>query len=104
MPEVRPATADDLPAIGALLAAAFADDPVWTWMTGPRSDWTPRATDWFSREAGAKLRGHAEVLVDDTCRGAAIWAPPTAGAPPPVRRSPSPSRRCASSVDGPCRA
>ena len=76
MPEVRPATADDLPAIGASLAAAFADDPVWTWMTGPRADWTPRATDWFSREAGAKLRGHAEVLVDDRCRGTAIWAPP----------------------------
>ncbi|MCB0971639.1 MAG: GNAT family N-acetyltransferase [Acidimicrobiales bacterium] len=76
MPEVRPATDDDLPALGASLAAAFADDPVWTWMAGPHADWTARATTWFAREADAKRRGHAEVLVDDECRGAAIWAPP----------------------------
>lgn len=76
MPEVRPATAADLPAIGASLAAAFADDPVWTWMTGPRADWTPRAAAWFARECDLQRRGRSEVLVDDAGRGAAIWAPP----------------------------
>ena len=76
MPDVRPATPADLPAIGRALAAAFDGDPVWSHLASPKSDWTPRASAWFSAEAKVQLRGHGKVLVDDQVRGAAVWAPP----------------------------
>ncbi|MBA3281059.1 MAG: hypothetical protein H0U29_02405, partial [Acidimicrobiia bacterium] len=76
MPTVRPATPDDLPRVGTVLAAAFADDPVWSWMAPPSVHWADRAAAWFSTEAAIQLRGHGEVLVDDSVRGAAIWSPP----------------------------
>lgn len=76
MPDVRPATPADLPAVGRTLAAAFDGDPVWSYLASPRADWSARAGAWFEAEARAQLRGHGEVLVDDACRGAAIWAPP----------------------------
>jgi GNAT superfamily N-acetyltransferase len=74
--DVRDATPDDLPAIGRVLAAAFADDPVWTWITSPRTDWSRRAAAWFSAVARLQLKGHGTVLVDEGLRGAAIWTPP----------------------------
>ncbi|MCB1028234.1 MAG: hypothetical protein KDB24_10790, partial [Microthrixaceae bacterium] len=76
MVEIRAATPADLPAIGRALAAAFADDPVWAYMTSPRANWRARAAAWFEADARAQLRGHGEVLVDDSVRGAAIWSPP----------------------------
>ena len=76
MSGVRPATPDDLPRIGSVLAAAFADDPVWNHITSPRADWTTRAAAWFEADARAQMRGHGEVLVDEEVRGAAIWSPP----------------------------
>ncbi len=76
MPLVRPAIADELPQVGAALAAAFASDPVWGWMASPRAVWPERAAAWFETEARVQLEGHGEVLVDDQLRGAAIWAPP----------------------------
>jgi GNAT superfamily N-acetyltransferase len=76
VPDVRPATEDDLPAIGRALAAAFADDPVWAWMTSPKADWHRRSATWFEAEARVQMRGHGSVLVDEGVHGAAIWAPP----------------------------
>jgi ribosomal protein S18 acetylase RimI-like enzyme len=76
MVEIRPATPDDVPDLGRILAAAFADDPVWQWLASPRADWTRRATAWFEAEARSQLAGHGEVLVDSDGRGCAIWAPP----------------------------
>ena len=76
MPEVRPATDADLPAIGRALAAAFEDDPVWSWLASPSVDWPTRAAAWFEAEARNQLQGHGTVLVDDDVRGAAIWSPP----------------------------
>lgn len=91
MPDVRSAIPEDLPRIGRVLAAAFADDPVWNYMTSPRADWPTRAAAWFEAEARAQLRGHGEVLVDcgrgyaavgspvaggTPVRGVAIWSPP----------------------------
>lgn len=76
MPTVRSATPDELPRVGAALAAAFADDPVWSHLASPKADWTRRASAWFSAEAGAQLAGHGEVLVDDDLHGAALWSPP----------------------------
>ena len=76
MPEVRPATEAELPAVGRVLAAAFEDDPIWGYLTSPRADWTPRATAWFEADARTRMKGHGEVLVDDELRGAALWASP----------------------------
>ncbi|MCU1497661.1 MAG: family N-acetyltransferase [Acidimicrobiales bacterium] len=76
MPTVRPAAPDELPRVGAILADAFAADPVWAWMASPRADWSERAAAWFATDARLQLDGHGEVLVDDQLRGAAIWAPP----------------------------
>ncbi len=75
MPTVRAATANDLPQVGRALAAAFADDPVWTWLA-PRATWADRAPGWFATEARLQLEGHGEVLVTDDGRGAAVWSPP----------------------------
>lgn len=76
MPEIRPATEADLPAIGRSLAAAFDGDPVWSWLASAKADWPRDAARWFEADARVQLRGHGEVLVDDDVRGAAIWAPP----------------------------
>lgn len=81
MPDVRPATTADLPAIGRVLAAAFADDPLSRYMASPKADWAAQAPPWFEANARAQLRGHGEVWVDGSegstgVRGAAIWSPP----------------------------
>ncbi len=76
MPDVRPATPADLPAIGRTLAAAFDGDPVWNHLASPKADWSRRASAWFEAEARTQLKGHGEVLVDDEVRGAAIWVEP----------------------------
>ena len=78
VPTIRPATSDDLPAVGRALAAAFDDDPVWNWLRSPRADWATHAPAWFAKEAEVQLKGRGEVLVDDELRGAAIWSPPLA--------------------------
>lgn len=76
MPTVRTATAEEIEGVGANLAAAFAGDPIWSWLASPKADWSARAAAWFAAEARLQLEGHGEVLVDDAQRGAAIWAPP----------------------------
>jgi ribosomal protein S18 acetylase RimI-like enzyme len=62
--------------VGAILAAAFADDPVFQWLVPSERRWGKRAPAWFATEARIQLRLHAEVLVDDALHGAALWAPP----------------------------
>lgn len=76
MPTVRPAAPHELPAVGALLAAAFADDPVWSWLAPNPATWARRAPHWFTAEVRSHHRGPGEVLVDDQLRGAALWSPP----------------------------
>lgn len=78
MPEVRRATVAELPRVGQALAAAFADDPVWSWLVSPTIDWAARAPGFYAAEARLRLgdEGNGEVLVDDQLRGAALWAGP----------------------------
>lgn len=72
----RIATRGDVPALGAALAAAFATDPVWRWVTGDDPDrWAARATGAFAPEVAAKLRYGHTYTTDDRA-GAALWAPP----------------------------
>lgn len=75
MPDSRRAAPTDFPAAGRALAAAFADDPVWSWLGTPRA-WSRHAPRWFETVARQQQRGHGEVLVDGDGHGAAIWASP----------------------------
>lgn len=75
-PKVRRATREELPAVGRSLAAAFHDDPVWTWLAPSNRTWMDRATRWFTAELVAQFSGPAEIWVDDDLAGAAVWAAP----------------------------
>ena len=73
----RLATADDLPAFSATMAAAFHNDPVFMW-------WIPDAErrreilpGFFRLVAASNLPG-GEVYTEDEVVGGAIWAPPDA--------------------------
>lgn len=72
---IRPATGDELEAVGRVLARAFVDDPLWTWIAPP-GGWESGVARWFEAEARNRASQGAEVLVDDDLRGAAIWAGP----------------------------
>lgn len=76
MPTVRDARPDDLPAIGRTLAAAFADDPVWAFLTPKPHRYRRSAPRFFSVDAAAGAGPHGRVLVDDQVRGVAVWAAP----------------------------
>jgi len=76
VPTVRLATHHELPQVGANLAAAFADDPVWNHLSPGTARWDKRAPGWFTADATARHVGIGEVLVDDQLRGAALWAAP----------------------------
>jgi len=78
MRDVRTATAADGDAVSAVLAGAFADDPVSTWMIpdpARRSQLLPAFFALFT-EAFVPL-GVSEVVDGrDAITGAALWAPP----------------------------
>lgn len=74
MPDVCRAAPSDLPAAGRALAAAFADDPVWSWLV-PQRAWDRHAPRWFESVARQQL-ARGEVLIDTDGHGAAIWASP----------------------------
>ena len=78
MRDVRTATAADGDAVSAVLAGAFADDPVFTWMIpdpARRSQLLPAFFALFT-EAFVPL-GVSEVVDGrDAITGAALWAPP----------------------------
>lgn len=75
-PKVRPATREDLPAVGRALAAAFHDDPIWRWIAPESRRWAELAARWFTAEATAQFEGHGRVFVDDDGMGAAVWVEP----------------------------
>lgn len=75
MPEVRTATAADLPAIGKTLSRVFDGDPVWDFLVPRRDRWRARAAAFFSTDTANRLR-HGMVFVEQDCQGAALWAPP----------------------------
>lgn len=67
---------DDRAAIAAILAAAFADDPVWSWMI-PESRRGRRLAALFGVLAEhALIAGHAYLTADR--RAVALWSPPNA--------------------------
>lgn len=80
---VRPAGDGDVPAIRSMLARAFDDDPVATYLFP--SAWRRPAglRTFFGQQLTRDLLPHGGVFTTDGCLGAALWAPP--GKPPPSR-------------------
>jgi GNAT superfamily N-acetyltransferase len=74
--EARQATDGDIRPLASLLARAFHDDPVMTWLFGERpAPRMRRLRRWFAFEA-RRHRRHGQVLVGDRYEGAAFWDPP----------------------------
>jgi ribosomal protein S18 acetylase RimI-like enzyme len=72
---VRRASREDVPALAAMLARAFLDDPVATWAWRPhtlRLD----ALERFQAIRMRQLIGHEEIWTTDELTSAALWAPP----------------------------
>jgi ribosomal protein S18 acetylase RimI-like enzyme len=71
----RPATSADIPAVSHTLAAAFFDDPVFSYCypdVAPRQQILPR---WFEIVTEATLPGGEIYTTDDVVAGA-VWVPP----------------------------
>lgn len=76
-PTIRSATPADLPQVGKALANAFADDPIWTWLTSHDEQRYHRgAPGFFEADARSILSGPGQVLVDENLGGAALWCAP----------------------------
>lgn len=74
--EARQATDGDIRPLATVLARAFHDDPVMTWLFGDRpGPRLRRLRRWFASEA-RRHRRHGQVLVGDGYQGAAFWDPP----------------------------
>lgn len=78
---VRKSAAADLTAVGRVLAAAFHDDPVISWMV---PDGARRRTGLAAimELFAARYQPHGENHLNDTGTGAAVWAPPAAAFAP----------------------
>ena len=76
VPGIRSATSADLPAVGRALAAAFADDPVWTWLAPDPARYDRAAAAFFAADAAQVIAGPGEALVDDEVGGVALWSAP----------------------------
>jgi ribosomal protein S18 acetylase RimI-like enzyme len=76
IPNVRPATAADGPAITRLLVRAFDDDPVANFMFAGR-----RRREWglhsfFSSQLRRQYMPHGHVYTTEDVSGVALWGPP----------------------------
>ena len=74
-PQLRRATAADVPALAAALARAFLDDPVAAWAYKP-DRLRPRALERFQATRLRQLIPEGEVWTDEQRTCAALWAPP----------------------------
>ena len=72
---IRVATADDAPALAAMLSRAFFDDPVSAWALPGDRRRPGRLQRFFAGRLGTLLPEEL-VFCDAERRGAALWAPP----------------------------
>ena len=72
---VRKARPGDIPALGRVLARAFDDDPVMSWMF-PRDDRRPRALERFFAIRARQLIGQEQIYTTDDVAGGALWTLP----------------------------
>ena len=80
--DVRHATTDDIPAMAATLARAFAHDPFYAFLAGDAPERNQRIRDGWDgilRFGSAKL---AETYTTDEHAGVVIWHPPGHHGPP----------------------
>lgn len=78
-PVIRAATAADRPAIVAVLAAAFADDPALAWIFPDVARRPARLVRFFHLITRADARlplAHVALAADGAIAGAALWRPP----------------------------
>lgn len=99
---VLPAAKPDRHTIGAALADAFSDDPVFSWLVPPGA---PRREErmriFFTSMARSYLRRNKPVFQAGAGVGAAIWSAPGAWALPPseiARETPSATKTFGSSL------
>lgn len=60
--------------MGATIASAFADDPLFTWMLGPKANPEQKLTPFFTSLARINLaKPHHELYITEDGDGAAIW-------------------------------
>jgi ribosomal protein S18 acetylase RimI-like enzyme len=74
-PAVRRASAQDMPALAAMLARAFLDDPVASWSWRP-DELRLAALERFQAVRMRQLIAGDEVWTNDDLTCAALWAPP----------------------------
>ena len=72
---VRRAEPGDDPRIAEVLAAAFADDPAWSWLM-PFADRQQRQRLFFETELRHLVPDRREVWTTEDGSAAALWAPP----------------------------
>ena len=72
---VRRAEPGDHPRIAEVLAAAFADDPAWSWLM-PFADRQQRQRLFFETELRHLVPDRREVWTTEDGSAAALWAPP----------------------------
>jgi ribosomal protein S18 acetylase RimI-like enzyme len=72
---VRRAAAGDVPAMAAMLARAFADDPIARWSC-PRDDLRPGVLEGFHGARARQLIRDGEVWMSADATSAALWADP----------------------------
>lgn len=75
--QARPATAADLPALATAMAAAFFDDPVFTFCYADGARRRQILPRWFEVVIAASL-AHGEIYTTDDVVAGAIWVPPQA--------------------------
>ena len=73
--DVRPAGREDHPALAAMLARAFCDDPVTAWFYPDAARRLHHGERFFAIRL-RQLEGHRMTFTNDGRTGAALWAPP----------------------------
>lgn len=76
-PPVRAARPADVRPLAAMLARAFEDDPVWSWIFPHAATRRMWARTYFRSRLRALIAGGAVHTTEDAA-GAALWAPPEA--------------------------
>ncbi len=74
---VLPVTPAETDAVSQTLAAAFQDDPVFTWIVPNSEARRTHLPGWFAVVVGA-LVDHRASHQTDSCTAAALWVPPEA--------------------------
>jgi ribosomal protein S18 acetylase RimI-like enzyme len=72
---VRKAEPADFPRLAGTFAAAFADDPAWSWLV-PHADREQRLRLFFETELDHLVPERRQIWTTDDCSAVASWGPP----------------------------